>query len=122
MHVAFFFFFLEKKLSTRHAYQWSDGFEVLDMLPRGPMDLRFGHASQRSNGFEIWTCFLEVRWFDFGRASQRFNGLNLDMLPRGPLKLNLDVLPRGPMDRRLDVLPRGPMDWNLGRASQRSKD
>ena len=22
----------------------------------------------------------------------------------------------------LDVLPRGPMDWNLGRASQRSKD
>ena len=41
------------------------------MLPKGPMDLKFGHASQRSNGFEIWTCFLEVRWFDFGRASQR---------------------------------------------------
>ena len=59
-------------MSTRHAYQWSDGFEVLDVLPRGPMDLRFGHASQRSNGFEIWTCFPEVRWFDFGRASQRF--------------------------------------------------
>ena len=95
MHVGFFF--LEKKLSTRHAYQWSDGFEVLDVLPKGLMDLRFGHASQRSNGFEIWTCFPEVRWFDFGRASQRFNGLNLDVLPRGPLKLNLDVLPRGSM-------------------------
>ena len=34
-------------MSTRHAYQWSDGFEVLD-------------ASQRSDGFEIWTCFPEV--------------------------------------------------------------
>ena len=35
----FFFFFFEKKekkISTRHAYQWSDGFEVLDVLPRGP--------------------------------------------------------------------------------------
>ena len=30
------FFFFEKKMSTRHAYQWSDGFEVLDVLPRGP--------------------------------------------------------------------------------------
>ena len=42
-----FFFFLKKKLSTRHAYQRSNG-------------LKFGRASQRSNGFEIWTCFLEV--------------------------------------------------------------
>ena len=33
----FFFFFWKKKMSTRHAYQWSDGFEVLDVLPRGPM-------------------------------------------------------------------------------------
>ena len=106
MHVGFFF--LEKKLSTRHAYQWSDGFEVLDVLPKGLMDLRFGHASQRSDGFEIWTCFPEVRWFDFGRASQRFNGLNLDVLPRGPLKLNLDVLSRG------------PLKLNFGHASQKS--
>ena len=58
-------------MSTRHTYQWSNGFEVLDVLPRGSMDLKFGHASQRSNGFEIWTCFPEVQWFDFGRASQR---------------------------------------------------
>ena len=40
------FFFLEKKKkSTRHAYQWSNRFEVLDVLPRGPMDLKFGRAS-----------------------------------------------------------------------------
>ena len=58
-------------MSTRYAYQWSDGFEFLDVLRRGLMDLKFGHASQRSNGFKIWTCFPEVRWFDFGRASQR---------------------------------------------------
>ena len=61
MHVGFFF--LEKKLSTRHAYQWSDGFEVLDVLPKGLMDLIFGHASQRSDGLK------------FERASQRSNGL-----------------------------------------------
>ena len=52
-----FFFFLEKKkkkkMSTRYAYQWFDGFEFLDMLRRGPMDLKFGHVAQRSNGFEI---------------------------------------------------------------------
>ena len=34
----FFFFFclFGKKMITRHAYQWSDGFEVLDVLPKGP--------------------------------------------------------------------------------------
>ena len=59
-----------------------------DMLPkgsRGSMDLKFGRASQRSDG------------------------LNLDVLPKGPLKLNLDVLPKGPMVSSLDMLPRGPM-------------
>ena len=40
-------------MSTRYAYQWFDGFEFLDMLRRGPMDLKFGHVAQRSNGFEI---------------------------------------------------------------------
>ena len=45
----------------------------LDMLPRGSMDLKFGCASQRSDGSI------------------------LDMLPRSPLKLNLDVLPRSPL-------------------------
>ena len=33
-----FFFFLKKKMSTRHAYQRFNVFEVLDVLPRGPMD------------------------------------------------------------------------------------
>ena len=28
--------FFGKQISTRHAYQWSNGFEVLDVLPRGP--------------------------------------------------------------------------------------
>ena len=88
MQPFFFFFFLKKKMSTRHAYQWFDGFEVLDVLRRGPMDLKFGRASQRSieiefgrasqrsnglkfecasqrsDGFEIWTCFPKVRWIE----------------------------------------------------------
>ena len=45
------FFFFAKKMSTRHAYQWFDGFEVLDVLYRGPW-------------FEIWICFPEVRWIE----------------------------------------------------------
>ena len=32
-------------LNFGHASQRSDGFEVLDVLPRGPMDLKFGRAS-----------------------------------------------------------------------------
>ena len=56
----FFCFCLEKKMSTRHAYQWSRQNEDFSR------DLEFGHASQRSDGFEVWTCFLEVRWI-FGR-------------------------------------------------------
>ena len=72
-------------LKFGHASQRSDG-------------LKFGRASQRSDGLESWTCFLEVQ------------------------RLNLDMLPRGPMESSLDVLPRGPMVWNLGRAFQRSKD
>ena len=32
----------------------------LDVLPRGPK-IEFGHASQRSDGLESWTCFPEVR-------------------------------------------------------------
>ena len=61
VHACNLFFFFGKKMSTRHAYQWSDGFEVLDVLPKGSMDLKFRHASQRSMD------------------------LNLDMLPSGPI-------------------------------------
>ena len=45
----------------------------MDMLPRGPMDLKFGRAFQRSDD------------------------LILDVLPRGPLILNSNVLLRGPL-------------------------
>ena len=100
--------FWEKKMSTRHAYQWSNGFEVLDVLPRG-----------------LWIWNLDVlprgsMDLKFGRAFKRSNGLILDVLPRGPLKLNLDVLLRGPLKLNLDMLPRGPLKLNFGRASQRS--
>ena len=65
MELFFFFFFgKEKNLSTRHAYQWSDGL-ILDVLPRGPLKLNFGRASQRSDGLESWTCFPEVQGFEF---------------------------------------------------------
>ena len=70
----------KKKMSTRHAYQWSDGFEVLDvlprgpwiwnldMLPRGPMD-RSLDVLPRGPKIEFWMCFLEVHGFEFGHAS-----------------------------------------------------
>ena len=48
-----------------------------------------------------------MEW-NLGRASQSSDELDLDVLPRGPLKLNLDVLPKG------------PLKLNFGRASQRS--
>ena len=75
MQPLFFFFFEKKKMSTRHAYHWSGRFEVLDVLPRGPMDWNLGCASQRFDGVESWTCFLEVQRLNFGRASQRSDGL-----------------------------------------------
>ena len=36
------------------------------------------------------------------------------------MELDLDVLPKGPLKLNLDVLPRGPLKMNFGRASQRS--
>ena len=70
------------------ASQRSIEFKFLDVLPRGPMDLKF------------WTCFPEVRWigsldvlprgpmdWKFGRASKRSDGLNLDVLPRSLMDL-----------------------------------
>ena len=68
----FFSFEKKKKKSTRHAYQWSDGFEVLDVLPRGPMDwnldvlpkgpmdLKFGRTSQKSNGIGRYYSYWDV--------------------------------------------------------------
>ena len=68
MHATFFFFFFLKKklvqdmltsghdkmrisiviLNFGHASHRFDGFEVLDVLPRGPMVWNLGRASQRS--------------------------------------------------------------------------
>ena len=79
-----FVFFLGKKMSTRHAYQWSRQNEDF------------------SCNLEFWTCFPEVHW----------NWI-LDVLPRGPMVRNLDVLFRGLMDLNLDMLPRGPRIWIL---------
>ena len=55
----------------------------LDVLPRGPK-------------IEFWTCFLEVHGFEFGRASQRSDGLKFGHASQRSVDLNLDVLPRGP--------------------------
>ena len=100
----FFSFFFWKKKRKNRKKKW-----VQNMLTSGLMDLNF------------WTCFAEVRWI-----------WNLDMLPRGPMDLKfghasqksdgliLDVLPRGPMVWSLDVLLRDPMDLKFGHASQRS--
>ena len=82
-------------LNFGHASQRFDGFDVLDVISRGPMDLKFGRASQRSNDLKFRPASQRSNGFEFGRASQRSDGLILDMLPKGPLKLNLDVLPRG---------------------------
>ena len=43
----------------------------LDMLPRGPMDLKFGHTSQRSDGLKFGRASQRSDRFEFGRASQR---------------------------------------------------
>ena len=82
-----FFFFFWKKMSTRHAYQWFDGFKVLDMLPRGPW---------------IWNLDMLPR----GPMNWSF-----DMLPRGPMDWNLGCASQRSKDWILDVLPRGPWIW-----------
>ena len=51
-------------LKFGHASQRSDGL-ILDVFPRGPMDLKFGRASQRSDGLK------------FGRASSRSDGIGI---------------------------------------------
>ena len=129
VHACSLFFFCWKKMSTRHAYQWFDGFEVLDVLlrglwiwnldmlprgpidwsldvlPRGPMDWNLGHAS-RGPKIEFWTCFPEVWWFEVRTC-----------FPEVRWIWNLDVLSKGPMVWSLDVLPRDPMDLKFGCAS-----
>ena len=92
-------------VTTKWGFQsWS---WILDLLSRGPMDLKFGRASQKSDGIGFWTCFPEVWWFEVWMC-----------FPEVQWNWILDVLPRGPMFWSLDMLLRGPMDLDFGRASQ----
>ena len=50
----FLIFFFAKKMSTRHAYQWSRENEDFSR------DLEFWTCFSEVQGFEFWTCFLGV--------------------------------------------------------------
>ena len=67
------------------------------MLPRG---LRI----------EFWTCFPEVRGFEFGHASQRSDGLEFGRDSQRPDGIGFGRASQRSVDLNLDVLPRGPMD------------
>ena len=54
-------------LNFGHASQRSNGFEILDMLPRGLWIWNLDMLPRGPMDW-FWTCFLEVRWFDFGCA------------------------------------------------------
>ena len=77
------------------------------MLPRG---LRI----------EFWTCFPEVRGFEFGRASQRSDGLKFGRASQRPDGLKFGRASQRSVDLNLDMLPRGTLKLEFGRASQRS--
>ena len=62
---------------------------------------------------KFWTCFLEVRWIEVWTCFPEVQRLNLDVLPRGPMDWNLGRASQRSKDWILDVLPRGPMDWSL---------
>ena len=47
----------------------------LDVLPIGPLKLNFGRASQRSDGLILDMLPRGPMELEFGRASQRFDGL-----------------------------------------------
>ena len=59
----------------------------LDVLPRGPLKLNFGRASQRSiefgrasqrsDGLKFRRASQRSNGFEFGRASQRFDGFEI---------------------------------------------
>ena len=51
----FFFFFCKEKKN-----EYKTCLPVVTTNEDFSRDLEFGHASQRSDGFEVWTYFLEV--------------------------------------------------------------
>ena len=90
-------------VTTKWGFQsWS---WILDMLHRGPMDLKFSTCFPEVRGFKIWTCFPEVRWFEVWTCFSEVRWI-----------WNLVVLPKGLKVWSLDVLPKGPMDLKFGRA------
>ena len=50
---------------------------ILDVLPRGPMDLKFGRTSQRSDGLKFGCASQRFNGFEFGRAFQRSDGFEI---------------------------------------------
>ena len=115
VHTCNLFFFFWKKneyktcllvVTTKWGFQsWS---WILDMLPRGLMDLKFWTCFLEVRWFKVWTCFPEVWWIWIWMCFPEVRWIAI-----------LDVLPRGPMVWSLDVFPRGPMELDFGRASQR---
>ena len=85
--------FWKKKMSTKHAYQRFNGFEVLDVLLRGPMDWILDVVPR---GSMVWS---------------------LDVLPKGPMDWNLEVIPRGPMDLKFRCASQRFDGLKFGRAS-----
>ena len=70
--------------------------------------MKFGHASQMSDGVESWTCFPEVQRLNFGRVSQRSDGLEFGRASQRSIEIEF-----GRASQRYDSL-------KFGRASQRS--
>lgn len=71
MHAIFFSFVLKKKkkMSKDMLTSGYDEMRILDMLPRGSIDLEFWMCFLEVHGFEVRTCFSKVRGLKFGCAS-----------------------------------------------------
>ena len=74
----------------------------------------------RSPKIEFWTCFPELYGFEFGRASQRSDKLKFGRASQRSVDLNLDVLPRGPLKLNFGRASQRSDGLKFGRASQRS--
>ena len=84
------------------------------------MDWNLGCASQRFDGVESWTCFLEVQRLNFGRASQKSDGLEFGRASQRSIEIEF-----GRASQRSDGLKFGrvsqrSIEIEFGRASQRS--
>ena len=79
----------------------------LDVLPRGPLKLNFGRASQRS--IEFGRASQRSDGLKFGRASQRSNGFEFGRASQRSIEIEFwTCFPEVQWIGILDVLPRGP--------------